>query len=69
MNDLIFPHFYHKLPIPFHYQKPMQEQWEAYLEFYNEWKGSLEQIDDVVEYKPGLSVRGVKSLNLAWAPR
>ncbi len=26
---------------------PMQEQWEAYLNFYNEWKGSLEQIDDV----------------------
>ncbi|MCJ8308565.1 MAG: cytochrome P450 [Hyphomicrobiales bacterium] len=27
---------------------------------------AFEQVDDEVEYKPGLSVRGVKRLNLAW---
>lgn len=29
------------------HKRPMQEQWETYLNFYNEWKGTLEQIDDV----------------------
>ena len=27
---------------------------------------NFQQVDEEVEYKPGLSVRGVKQLNMAW---